>query len=120
MVLKPERLKEQVKRNIERFPNDFMFQLTKNEWQELVAICDNLPENIKFSPALPYAFTQEGVAMLSGNDITFTGCCSGKYQYNESLCNNAKICIKVLGNIEGSRRIETENKSFDRRRGKFE
>jgi len=60
------RLKEQVKRNIERFPSDFMFQLTKQEWQELIAICDNLPENAKYSPVTPYAFTQEGVAMLSG------------------------------------------------------
>jgi len=60
------RLKEQVKRNIDRFPSDFMFQLTKKEWQEVVAICDNLPENAKFSPATPFAFTQEGVAMLSG------------------------------------------------------
>ncbi len=60
------RLKEQVKRNIERFPEDFMFQLSKFEWNELVANCDNLPENIKYSPATPFAFTQEGVAMLSG------------------------------------------------------
>jgi len=60
------RLKEQVRRNIERFPDDFMFQLTKNEWNELVANCDNLPEGVKFSPATPFAFTQEGVAMLSG------------------------------------------------------
>lgn len=60
------RLKEQVKRNIERFPGDFMFQLTKAEWTEVIAICDNLPENAKFSPVTPYAFTQEGVAMLSG------------------------------------------------------
>lgn len=60
------RLKEQVKRNIIRFPGDFMFQLTKREWLEVVAICDNLPENIKFSPVTPLAFTQEGVAMLSG------------------------------------------------------
>ncbi len=59
-------LKQTVKRNIERFPSDFMFQLSKNEWQELITICDNLPENAKFSPATPYAFTQEGVAMLSG------------------------------------------------------
>ncbi len=60
------RLKEQVKRNIERFPDDFMFQLSKYEWDELIAICDNLPENIKYSPATPFAFTQEGVSMLSG------------------------------------------------------
>jgi superfamily I DNA and RNA helicase len=59
-------LKQTVKRNVERFPSDFMFQLTKAEWLELIANCDNLPENVKFSPATPYAFTQEGVAMLSG------------------------------------------------------
>ena len=59
-------LKQTVKRNIERFPEDFMFQLSKYEWQELITICDNLPENAKFSPVTPYAFTQEGVAMLSG------------------------------------------------------
>jgi len=59
-------LKQTVKRNIERFPSDFMFQLTKQEWQEVIANCDNLPENAKFSPATPFAFTQEGVAMLSG------------------------------------------------------
>ena len=60
------RLREAVKRNIERFPGDFRFELTKQEWVEVVANCDNLPENAKFSPVTPYAFTQEGVAMLSG------------------------------------------------------
>ncbi len=44
-----KRLKEQVRRNIDRFPDDFMFQLSKNEWVELVAFCDRLPENIKHS-----------------------------------------------------------------------
>ncbi len=58
-------LKQAVKRNIDRFPEDFMFQLTKPEWQELITICDKLPNNIKFSPALPFAFTEQGVAMLS-------------------------------------------------------
>lgn len=61
-----KRLKEQVRRNIERFPPDFMFQLIKNEWNELVAICDQLPKTIKHSSVAPFAFTQEGVAMLSG------------------------------------------------------
>jgi hypothetical protein len=37
-----KRLKEQVKRNIGRFPDDFMFELTKNEKDELVANCDRL------------------------------------------------------------------------------
>ena len=58
-------LKQAVKRNIERFPKDFMFQLNKSEWQELITIGDNLPEGIKFSPALPYAFTEHGVTMLA-------------------------------------------------------
>ena len=61
-----KRLKEQVRRNIERFPDDFIFQLDKYEWNELVAICDQLPGTIKHSYILPMAFTQEGVAMLSG------------------------------------------------------
>lgn len=61
-----KRLKEQVKRNMERFPSDFMFQLSENEWAELVALCDQLPKNIKHSYITPLAFTQEGVAMLSG------------------------------------------------------
>ena len=58
-------LKQAVKRNSDRFPNDFMFQLTKNEWQELITNCDKLPEGVKFSPATPFAFTEQGVSMLS-------------------------------------------------------
>ena len=61
-----KRLKEQVRRNIERFPDDFMFQLLDEEWNTLVANCDQLPGNIKHSYIIPLAFTQEGVAMLSG------------------------------------------------------
>lgn len=58
------RLNEQVKRNIERFPEDFMFQLTPNEF-------DNLKSQFATSSwggvrKLPYAFTEQGVAMLSG------------------------------------------------------
>lgn len=58
-------LKQAVRRNLKRFPDDFMFQLSKAEWKEVITNCDNLPENIKFSPATPFAFTEQGVAMLS-------------------------------------------------------
>ena len=51
-----KRLNEQVKRNRGRFPKDFMFQLTKKEKAEVVAICDHLAK-LKFSPVLPNAFT---------------------------------------------------------------
>ncbi len=61
-----KRLKEQVKRNIERFPEDFMFVLSTQEWKELVANSDQLPATMKHSYVAPFAFTQEGVAMLSG------------------------------------------------------
>ena len=59
-----KRLNEQVKRNIERFPEDFMFSLNKTEKDEVVANCDHL-QALKFSPTLPFAFTEQGVAMLS-------------------------------------------------------
>ena len=59
-----KRLNEQVKRNIKRFPEDFMFQLTEKEKQEVVAICDHL-KRLKFSPNLPFAFTEHGAVMLA-------------------------------------------------------
>jgi len=59
-----KRLNEQVKRNIKRFPDHFMFQLNKEEKNELVAICDRF-KTLKHSTALPFAFTEYGVAMLS-------------------------------------------------------
>ncbi|MFT4283174.1 MAG: ORF6N domain-containing protein [Candidatus Woesearchaeota archaeon] len=62
--IETKRLNEQVKRNNERFPKKFMFQLTKEEKDELVANCDRL-QTLKFSTSLPYAFTEQGVSMLS-------------------------------------------------------
>lgn len=59
-----KRLNEQVKRNIRRFPEDFMFQLTEQEKQEVVANCDHL-KRIRFSPNLPYVFTEHGAVMLA-------------------------------------------------------
>jgi ORF6N domain len=54
-----KRLNEQVKRNRERFPADFLLQLTPAEKAEVVANCDHLGK-LKFSKALPYAFTEHG------------------------------------------------------------
>jgi hypothetical protein len=56
-------LNQAVRRNLERFPADFMFQLTKVEKQEVVTSCDHLAK-LKFSPTLPYAFTEHGALML--------------------------------------------------------
>ncbi len=59
-----KRLNEAVKRNIERFPKSFRFQLNSNELEELVANCDRF-KTLKHSSSNPYAFTEQGVAMLS-------------------------------------------------------
>ena len=58
------RLNEQVRRNQNRFPDDFMFQLTADEKAEVVANCDHL-EKLKFSKALPLAFTEHGAIMAA-------------------------------------------------------
>lgn len=68
-------LNQAVKRNIQRFPEDFMFQLTKQEFENLRIEINNLDmssQNVmtystkRPNSALPYAFTEQGVAMLSG------------------------------------------------------
>jgi len=59
-----KRLNEQVKRNRERFPSDFMFQLDEKEKSELVAKCDRF-KTLKHSTANPYAFTEQGIYMLA-------------------------------------------------------
>jgi hypothetical protein len=58
-------LNKAVKRNIERFPGDFMFQLTKDEWENLIfhfGISSKQHGGRRF---MPYAFTEQGVAMLA-------------------------------------------------------
>ena len=59
-----KRLNEQVKRNRKRFPEDFMFQLTHEEKAEVVANCDHL-KTLKYSPNLPFVFTEHGAVMLA-------------------------------------------------------
>lgn len=58
-------LKQAVKRNEKRFPNDFRFTLTADEWKQLVTNCDQIPDSLKHSYILPDCFTEQGVAMLS-------------------------------------------------------
>ena len=57
-------LNRQVKRNKERFPLEFMFQLNLKEKEELVTICHRF-KMMKHSSTLPYVFTEHGVVMLS-------------------------------------------------------
>lgn len=57
-------INQAVKRNLERFPEEFRFQLTENEMDELVTNCDRFI-NMKHSTVASYVFTEQGVAMLS-------------------------------------------------------
>lgn len=59
-----KRLNEQVKRNNKRFPNDFMFQVTKEEKEQIALQFKHL-NRLKFSPVLPYVFTEYGAVMLA-------------------------------------------------------
>ena len=59
-----KRLNEQVKRNQKRFPVEFRFHVTKAEKEEVVANCDHL-KTLKYSPNLPYVFTEHGAVMLA-------------------------------------------------------
>lgn len=61
-----KRLNEQVKRNLSRFPSDFMFQLTENEYNssrsQIATLKNGRGSNLKY---LPFAFTEHGILMLS-------------------------------------------------------
>jgi len=68
-----KRLNEQVKRNRNRYPSSFMFQLTQSEWENLwsqIATTSNSSQNVastqKHRATVPFVFTEQGVAMLSG------------------------------------------------------
>ena len=73
-----KRLKETVKRNLQRFPKDFMFQLTKDEFESLrfqIETLEKQDNSLRTQIAtsnrggtryMPFAFTEQGVAMLSG------------------------------------------------------
>jgi hypothetical protein len=57
-------LNQAVKRNRDRFPLDFLFQLTAEEKAEVVTNCDHLAK-LKFSPRAPHAFTEHGAIMAA-------------------------------------------------------
>ena len=60
-----KQLKRQVRRNIERFPDDFMFELTQKEYKDFLRCQFGTLKRGKYSKYIPYAFTEQGVAMLS-------------------------------------------------------
>jgi hypothetical protein len=103
-----KRLNEQVKRNADRFPPDFSFQLTAEEKAEVVANCDHLAR-LKFSPHLPYAFTEHGALMLA-NVLN-----------SESAANTSVMVVRAFvklrqmlaTNAELARKLDAMEKKYD-------
>ncbi|HEY5042049.1 MAG TPA: ORF6N domain-containing protein [Verrucomicrobiae bacterium] len=99
-----KRLNEQVKRNADRFPEDFYFQLNAREKAEVVANCDHLVR-LKFSPKLPFAFTEHGAIMAaivlnSPQAVTMSVYVVRAFlQMREHLAANAAI-LKRLAEID--------------------
>lgn len=101
-------LNQAVKRNLERFPEDFMFQLTHKEKSRVITICDNLPK-IKFSPANPYVFTEHGILMLSS---VLTS--NRAIQVNIHIMRTfTKLREMLAGHVKLKRKIEAMEKKYD-------
>lgn len=99
---------QSVKRNIKRFPEDFMFQLSVVEKEEVVTNCDHLKQ-LKFSSQLPYAFTEQGVAMLSSVLKS-----EKAIQVNIQIVRTfTKIKEMIISNKELRRKIEEMESSYD-------
>jgi len=106
-----KRLNEQVKRNINRFPERFCFQLTNNEKNELVAICDRF-NSLKYSSTNPYAFTEQGVAMLasvlrSKTAVNISIQIIDSFVYMRKIISHNSLIHDRLSRVE-RRQLETE------------
>jgi len=103
-----KRLNEQVKRNIKRFPQHFMFQLNEQEKDKVVAICDHL-QNIKYSPYLPYAFTEYGTVMLA--NILYSD------RAIHASIRIVEIYIKIRENILSNKDLLLKMEQLEKRMG---
>lgn len=108
-------LNQAVKRNIERFPEEFMLQLTDEEKNELVTNCDRF-KTLKHSSSNPYAFTEQGVAMLS-SVLTSKIAVKVSIQIMNAFVEMRKLMS--LGTIQKLRLSNIENKLLEHEQ-KFE
>ena len=103
-----KRLNEQMRRNIERFPEDFMFRLSAEEKAEVVANCDHLAK-LKYSPTLPYAFTEHGALML-GNVLKSDRAVEVSLMVVRAFVQLRQI---LASNAELSRKLVALEKKYD-------
>jgi len=97
--VKPIVLRQQVKRNLERFPEDFMFQLTEKEAEMLVSQ-SVIPSKKSLGGYLPYVFTQKGVAMLSSvlRQVSNTSQCCHNASLRQTQANVGAKRTSLIAN----------------------
>jgi phage regulator Rha-like protein len=103
-------LTRQVRRNIKRFPADFMIQLTRKEYQELLRCQFGTLEIGKYSKYLPFAFTEQGIAMLSGV-LNSDRAIRVNVQIMRAFVQLRKM---LLTNADLRRKIERMEKKYDK------
>ena len=114
-----KRLNEQVKRNRERFPADFLFQLTAAEKAEVVANCDHL-QKLKFSKVLPYAFTEHGAIQAANVLASAQAVEMGIYvvrafvHLREALSTNADVAKRLAELEMKTESLELSHDTFSR------
>jgi ORF6N domain len=114
-----KRLNEQVKRNRDRFPSDFLFQLTADEKTEVVANCDHL-QNLKFSKTLPFAFTEHGAIQAANVLASSQAVEMGIYvvrafvQLRQALAANADIAKRLAELEMKTESLEMSHDNFSR------
>jgi len=101
-------LNQAVKRNRDRFPEDFMFRLTEAEKVKVITVCDHL-RPLRFSPSLPHAFTEHGAIMLASVLNTPTA-----VQASVHVVRAFVRLREVLANHKGlARRLEELEKKYN-------
>ena len=114
-----KRLNEQVKRNRDRFPSDFLFQLTADEKTEVVANCDHL-QNLKFSKTLPFALTEHGAIQAANVLASSQAVEMGIYvvrafvQLRQALAANADIAKRLAELEMKTESLEMSHDNFSR------
>lgn len=112
-----KRLNEQVKRNADRFPADFMFQLTAEEKAEVVANCDHLAK-LKFSKSLPFAFTEHGAIQASNVLASPQAVEMGVYvvrafvRLREVLASSRELAAKLDALEQKTERLSLQHETF--------
>jgi len=104
-----------VKRNEAKFPSDFRFQLTDEEKKEVVTKRDHL-KSLKYSPVLPYAFTEHG-ALMAANVLNSEQANSMSVyivrafvRLRETILGNSKLALKMM---EVEKRLDRHDESLN-------